>query len=178
MTGLRTIGVSLALCLMISSPSFAKKHKRAPKEAAQATLFKQLGGMKAINAVVNDFVGRAASDERIKSFFAKTAANPKQLNRFKKNLAEQICQAAGGPCKYKGKDMKTAHAGMGITEDHFNALVEDLSATLDKFKVKPNAKGQLLGALAPMKRDIVSAESNRGISSDASAPPPSPAPEK
>jgi len=54
-----------------------------------------------------------------------------------------------------GKDMKTAHAGMGITSADFDALVRDLMGALDKFKVGEKEKGELLGALGPMKADIV-----------------------
>ena len=79
---------------------------------ADDTLYKSLGGKKAITAVVDDFVGRVAADDRINGFFKATAADPARLAKFKKNLVDQICEAAGGPCKYKGKDMKTAHAGM------------------------------------------------------------------
>ena len=67
----------------------------------------------------------------------------------------QICQATGGPCKYTSKDMKTAHKGMGITDADFNALVEDLSGALDKFKVGAKEKGDLLAALGPLQKDIV-----------------------
>lgn len=119
------------------------------------TLYKSLGGKKAIVAVVDDFVGRVAADDRINGFFKQTAADPARLAKFKKNLVDQICQAAGGPCKYMGKDMKSAHAGMGIGSADFNALVEDLVATLDKFKVKEQDKNALLGVLGPMKGDIV-----------------------
>jgi len=127
----------------------------APAMFADDALYKSLGGKKAITAVVNDFVGRCASDSRINSFFKATAADPKRLAKFKGNLVDQICQAAGGPCKYKGKDMKTAHAGMGIASADFDALVEDLVASLDKLKVKPADKQALLGVLGPMKSDIV-----------------------
>ena len=58
-------------------------------------------------------------------------------------------------CKYMGKDMKTAHMGMGITGPQFDALVGDLVDALDKFKVGEKEKGELLGALGPMKSDIV-----------------------
>jgi len=68
---------------------------------------------------------------------------------------DQICQASGDPCKYMGKDMKRAHMGMGISGADFDALVEDLVAALDKFKVGARDKEQLLGALGPMKGDIV-----------------------
>lgn len=70
-------------------------------------------------------------------------------------MVDQICQASGGPCKYTGKDMKSAHQGMGISEADFNALVEDLVGALDKFKVAPEDKQTLLGVLGPMKKDIV-----------------------
>ncbi len=127
----------------------------APMSQAGDTLYQNLGGKKAIIAVVDDFVGRVAADNRINSFFKATAADPKRLAKFKKNLVDQICEASGGPCKYKGKDMKTAHAGMGITSADFDALVEDLVASLDKFMVKEGDKQTLLGVLGPMKKDIV-----------------------
>lgn len=119
------------------------------------TVYKSLGGKKAIVAVVDDFVARVAGDNRINSFFKDTASDPARLAQFKKNLVDQICQATGGPCKYMGKDMKTAHAGMGIGSNDFAALVEDLIAALDKFHVKEQDKNALLGALGPMKSDIV-----------------------
>jgi len=119
------------------------------------TVYKSLGGKKAIVAVVDDFVGRVAADSRINGFFKDTASDPARLAAFKKNLSDQICEATGGPCKYKGKDMKSAHAGMGISSGDFDALVEDLVAALDKFHVKEQDKNALLGALGPMKSDIV-----------------------
>jgi len=127
----------------------------APLSRADDALYKSLGGKKAITAVVDDFVGRVAADNRINSFFKATASDPKRLAMFKKNLVDQICEAAGGPCKYKGKDMKTAHAGMGISSADFDALVQDLVASLDKFMVKDGDKQALLGVLGPMKKDIV-----------------------
>ena len=123
--------------------------------AGEKTLYERLGGKKAITAVVDEFVGRVAADVRINGFFKNTAADPKRLAHFKMNLVDQICEASGGPCKYKGKDMKTAHAGMGITDADFTALVEDLTGALDKFKVGDKEKSDLLGALGPMKKDIV-----------------------
>jgi len=119
------------------------------------TLYDRLGGKDAIVAVVDEFVGRVAADTRINGFFKDTAADPQRLASFKGKLVDQICEASGGPCKYTGKDMKTAHQGMGITEADFNALVEDLVGALDKFKVAEADKQTLLGVLGPMKKDIV-----------------------
>ena len=127
----------------------------AQKAPAQKSLYDRLGGKAAITAVVDEFVGRVAADNRINQYFAGVASNPNALAGFKGKLVDQICQAAGGPCKYTGKDMKTAHQGMGITAADFNALVEDLVGALDKFKVGAAEKNQLLGVLGPMQGAIV-----------------------
>jgi hemoglobin len=116
----------------------------------QKSLYDRLGGQGAVVAVVDDFVANVAADNLINKFFAKT-----DIPRFKKLLADQICAGTGGPCTYTGRDMKSAHAGMGITDAQFNALVEDLVKTLDKFKVPEKEKGELLGILGPMKPSIV-----------------------
>jgi hemoglobin len=124
-------------------------------QAKEKTLYDRLGGKKAITAVVDEFVGRVAADTRINSYFAGAADDPQRMASFKMKLVDQICQASGGPCKYMGKDMKTAHMGMGITGPQFNALVEDLVGALDKFKVGEREKSDLLGALGPMNPEIV-----------------------
>jgi hemoglobin len=116
----------------------------------QKSLYERLGGQGAIVAVVDDFVGNVAADNRINKFFAKT-----DIPRLKRLLVEQICAGTGGPCTYTGRDMKSAHTGMGINDAQFNALVEDLVKTLDKFKVPEKEKGELLGVLGPMKPSIV-----------------------
>ncbi|MFN3749932.1 MAG: group I truncated hemoglobin [Thiobacillus sp.] len=116
----------------------------------QKNLYDRLGGKPAIQAVVDDFIGNVAADQRINGFFANT-----NIPRLNSMLVDQICEATGGPCKYTGRDMKTAHAGMGVTEAHFNALVENLVKSLNKFKVPEKEKTELLTALAAMKGDIV-----------------------
>jgi hemoglobin len=124
-------------------------------ESKEKSLYDRLGKKKAITAVVDEFVARAAGDARINKYFAATAADPARLKQFKMHLVDQICMASGGPCTYKGKDMKTAHMGMGITGADFTALVEDLSGALDTFNVGQHEKDQLLGALAPLKSEII-----------------------
>ena len=126
----------------------------APAQA-QKSLYERLGGKTAIVAVVDDFVANCAADTRINTFFTATAADKNRLAAFKNNLVDQICEAAGGPCKYTGKDMKTAHAGMGISDADFNALVEDLTKSLNTFKVGKAEQDQLLGVLGPMRPQIV-----------------------
>jgi hemoglobin len=116
----------------------------------EKSLYDRLGGKPVITAVVDDFIGNVAGDTRINQRFA-TADIP----RLKTMLVNQICEASGGPCKYTGASMKDAHRGMKITDAEFNALVEDLVKSLDKFKVPAQEKGELLAALGSMKSDIV-----------------------
>ena len=116
-----------------------------------STLYARLGGETGIKGVVKDFVeNNVAKDARINKYFLNS-----DIPGFEKKLYEQICSASGGGCTYTGKDMKTAHAGMNITEADFNALVEDLVKALDNAHVADADKQTLLGVLGPMKTDIV-----------------------
>ena len=119
------------------------------------SLFERLGGTGAITAVVEDFRDRCGGDSRINAKFART-----DMTRLTSMLIDQVSEATGGPAKYTGRDMKTAHADMGVTTGEFNALVEDLVATLNKFGVGKAEQEELLGILGPLKSDIVEVESS------------------
>ena len=142
--------VVLALVVVGLSACASMESEQA---AAAPSLYKQLGGREGIALVVDDFAANVLADDRINARFK--ALQPAQVFKFKTNLADQICDATGGPCSYVGRDMKTAHKGMKITDADFNALVEDLVKSLDKFKVGAAEKNDLLVALGGMKPDIV-----------------------
>ncbi|HEY7182950.1 MAG TPA: group 1 truncated hemoglobin [Blastocatellia bacterium] len=122
----------------------------APSKPKSGSLYDRLGGMPAISAVVDDFAGNVLGDTRINKKFAKTDAP-----RLLANLKDFVCFATGGPCKYNGLSMKKAHEHMRVTGGEFNALVEDLVKTLDKFNVGDQEKKELLSALAGTRGDIV-----------------------
>jgi hemoglobin len=140
--------LSVAGCNTMESTSGSGMSKSTAM--ADKSLYDRLGGKPAITAVVDDFVGRVAADSRINGKFANT-----DISRLKMLLVEQICQASGGPCTYSGRSMKATHVGMGVSSADFDALVGDLVGTLNKFKVPEREKSELLGALGPMKGDIV-----------------------
>lgn len=119
-------------------------------DQAGKPLYDRLGGKGAITAVVETFVGKVGGDARINSYFKST-----DLAKLKMHLVNQICEASGGPCKYTGRTMKQTHAGMGVNDAAFGALVEDLVGALDHHKVGKAEKDELLGVLGPMKSDIV-----------------------
>jgi hemoglobin len=120
----------------------------------ERSLYDRLGGLDAITAVVEDFRDRVAADDRINLKFART-----DIVRLTKMLIDQVCEATGGPCQYRGRSMKEAHAGMRVTTGEFNALVEDLVASLNHFKVGKAEQDQLLGILGPLKPEIVEVNS-------------------
>lgn len=122
---------------------------------SQKSLYDRLGGEAAIKAVVGDFAGRVLADARVNKKFAKSDAP-----RLVKNLTDFVCVATGGPCKYTGQDMKTAHKKMAVTTGEFNALAEDLVATLNKFNVPQKERDELMGAIAPLAKDIVEKKNN------------------
>ncbi|TMM07935.1 MAG: group 1 truncated hemoglobin [Actinobacteria bacterium] len=119
-----------------------------------ASLYERLGGLDAITAVVDSFSARCAGDDRINGKFART-----DIPRLGKMLVDQVCEATGGPCPYTGRDMREAHDGMRVTAGEFDALVEELVATLDEFGVPKAEQDELLGLLGPMRGDIVEVES-------------------
>jgi hemoglobin len=169
------LGIALAGCAGAKSaakapaePTMAETRARAPTPAAaepskapapaehpaaSATLFERLGGMPAVEAVIADLLGNIGADERINFAFGVA-----DLKLLQKRLVEFVCVATGGPCKYGGRDMRAVHHGMGVTNAQFDALVGDLVKSLEKFKVPEREKSELLGALGPLREQIVEAE--------------------
>jgi len=119
------------------------------------SLFERLGGKSAITSVVEDFVARCAGDSRINAKFIRT-----DIPRLKAMLIDQVSEASGGPVRYTGRDMKTTHDGMKVTTGEFDALVEDLVATLNRFGVGKPERDELLGILGPLRSDIVEVDSS------------------
>jgi hemoglobin len=144
MKNLKTIFLGLSLLAALSVSALAQ----------QKSLYDRLGGQAAVSAVVDEFAGIVLKDERINKKFARSDAN-----RLVTNLKAFVCSATGGPCKYEGRDMPSSHKNMGVTEGEFNALVEDLVKALDKFNVPAAEKNELLGALGPLKGQIVESNS-------------------
>ncbi|MEW6211801.1 MAG: group 1 truncated hemoglobin [Acidobacteriota bacterium] len=121
--------------------------------SAQESLYKRLGGYDALAAVTDKFIIRLATDKQLGRFF--TGASDDSKKRLRQLLLDQLCAATGGPCVYIGRDMKTAHKGLGITEADWDIGIKHLVATLDEFKVPKREKDEVLSALSALKKDIV-----------------------
>lgn len=148
------LGVVLATACGGSSSSAPADQPAATPAAERPTgsLFERLGGKPAIEAVVGDFVARLAADPRVKFRFANS-----DVPRLTADLVDFVCAAAGGPCKYQGREMDVLHASMQISEEEWGATVEALASALDKFEVGLAEKHEVLGALGSTKQDIVAA---------------------
>jgi hemoglobin len=142
--------ISLSACTRDDGSATDTAAGAAATDTAQRTLYERLGGRSAIVMVVDSFVARVAADNRINKKFARS-----DVPRVKTMLVDQICNATGGPCTYTGRSMKEAHRNMGVTDGEFDALVEDLVATLNQFNVAKADQDALLNTLGSMKADIV-----------------------
>src|SRR5262249_31454139 len=120
---------------------------RSPSMSSPQILYERLGGVYAIAAVVDDFIDRIMDDPLLN-------ANPKVREAhhrvpragFKYLVTEQVCAATGGPQRYTGRTMYDSHVHLDITEREWQAFLDDLRQTFDKFQV-PQAERRELVAI-------------------------------
>ena len=144
----QVVALAIALSGLLAQPAFSQTG--AVMTTAPAGLYQALGEKPGIARLVDDFVNRVVRDPRIGNHFKDT--KPAAL---KESLTDQFCQLSGGPCKYEGADMKSAHADMDINKGHFNALVEVLQSAMDAQGIPFAQQNRLLALLAPMHRDVI-----------------------
>jgi hemoglobin len=130
---------------------------RPPEETR--SLYERLGGTSGITAVIEDFVARAAADEKVNFFRKGTAREWKpsdaEVSTLKKLLVQFVSKHTGGPQTYEGRAMKAVHQGMRITKAEFAAIAEDLKAALEKFNVGEKETTELLKIVGSTEKDIV-----------------------
>ena len=134
------------------------------------SLYDRMGGLDALTAAFDSFVARLQGDDRVNRKLART-----DIPRLKKELVDQLCEETGGPCTYTGRNMREAHAGLKITDGEFDALMQDLEATLDEFNVPKAEHDAVVGLLLPMRDEIVevkSSETGTPLPDDFQAAPP------
>ena len=120
------------------------------------TLYERLGGVFAIATVVDDFIDRVMDDPRLNANPKVNEAHHKVAPAgFKYLVTEQVCHAAGGPQRYTGRNMRDSHAHLAITELEWQAFMEDLKHTLDKFHVPRAEQAELVAIVQSTKQDIV-----------------------
>jgi hemoglobin len=119
------------------------------------SLYHRLGGYDAIAAAVDDLLPRLVGDPRIGVFWRGKCVD--SMKKDRQLIIEYFCEAFGGPANYLGRDMKTSHEGLGITEGDWAVFVEHTVATLNDLDVPEQEKNEFLAAAALLKGDIVAA---------------------
>ena len=116
------------------------------------SLYQRLGGYDVIAAVIDDFFAMMREDPKFARFSVRTLDS---RNRSRQLLVDQVCALAGGPCIYIGRDMRTSHAGLGITEDEWEANLRHAAAALQKHGVAEPEQTEFLALFNRYKDDIV-----------------------
>ena len=122
------------------------------QQKAGASLYQRLGRYDAIAAIVDDFLSHLRADPQFQRFGGRGADS---LKRARQLLVDQLCALTGGPCIYIGRDMKTAHAGLGITDSEWEGNMKHMAASLDRLKVAPKEKREFLAIVSSLRPEIV-----------------------
>ncbi|HEY7684675.1 MAG TPA: group 1 truncated hemoglobin [Gemmatimonadales bacterium] len=153
MNQIRTPRYALPLTAALLCLGGALRPVTAQTPTPAPSLYQRLGGYDALAAVTDDFIGRLVTDSSLTRFFGGHGKDSK--GRIRQLVLDQLCAVTGGPCVYIGRDMKTTHAGLGITQANWDRAVQLLVATLDKFKVPQKEQQEVLAAVSTLKGDIV-----------------------
>src|SRR3990172_10390262 len=143
----RAVTSSVVLSLLMSTCVMAQGM------AKEKSLYERVGGYDALAKVVDEFIVRLVGDQRFNKFFVGHSADSQK--RIRKHILDQFCAATGGPCIYTGRDMKTTHQGLAITEADWEAAAKHLVGSLDKFKVPQKEKDEIMAFVTSLKKDIV-----------------------
>jgi hemoglobin len=119
----------------------------------EQTLYQRLGGYDAISAVVHELLSHLTADEQLGRFW--TNRGDDGIAREKQLLIDYLCSSAGGPVLYTGRDNKTSHKGMGITQSDWDIFINHLKTTLTRFEVSESEQTDVLNFIESTKTDIV-----------------------
>lgn len=128
-------------------------------ETHSGSLYQRLGGYDKIAAVIDDLFAKLREDPRFARFAAGRSVDSHQ--RARQLLVDQLVSLAGGPCFYIGRDMKTSHAGLGITEEEWNANLEHTAAALKHNGIPEAEQREFLALFTSYRDDIVEAGQSR-----------------
>ncbi len=153
-----SISSSILLFFLISLPInllTGLSEEKEPKDsgAPGKTLYQRLGGYDAVAAVVGELFARMIPNQQLGKYFVGLSDDSKK--RVQQLTVDFVCSATGGPCIYTGREMKTSHEGLGITDSDWEVSVNILVGILDEFKVPESEKNELLAILSGLKPSIV-----------------------
>ncbi|MDD1509787.1 group 1 truncated hemoglobin [Pseudomonas sp. CNPSo 3701] len=122
----------------------------AQQPAKDDSLYRDLGEKPGITRIVEGMLLNVAGDQRIAPFFAKV-----DIVGLRDKLVDKFCVIAGGPCVYTGDSLEESHKGQNLSPSHFNALVENLQASMDSQGVPIPVQNRLLARLAALRGQVI-----------------------
>lgn len=144
------VAVAAALGALVSATALAQQ------ATAQKPLYDRLGGLKGITVVVDDFIDRLVVNKTLNrnpAIDAGRKASPAPYLKFQ--VSQLVCEVSGGPCKYTGRDMKSAHAHLNISAKEWDVMVGEFKKSLDKYKVPAAEQNELFAIVGKTQPDIV-----------------------
>ena len=119
----------------------------------ERTLYERLGERDAIAAVVDEFYDRVLSDDELVPYFEET-----EIDALREHQTQFLSSVTGGPDRYDGADMATAHEHLGVTAAHFGLIAGHLDDALREFDVPDEEREAVMEAVASYQDDIVTAD--------------------
>ena len=138
----------------LPEPSGPKSQSESPPPSL--SLYERLGGVYSIATVIDDFIDRVMNDPRLNANPRVDEAHHRVSPAgFKYLVTEMLCWASGGPQKYTGRAMKESHQHLMITAAEWEAFLDDLQQTLDKFAVPEAEQAEIKAIIGSTRTDIV-----------------------
>lgn len=120
------------------------------------TLYERLGGVYNIAVVVDDFIDRIMADPRLNvNPLVDEAHHRVSPQGFKYLVTEMVCWATGGPQTYSGRSMSDSHGHLSISDQEWQAFMDDFQQTLEKFNVSQQEQAELKAIVESTRADIV-----------------------
>lgn len=165
--------LSILTVFALSSVSFdaeAKKRRRNKRAKRgpiinEPKLYERIGGVKSVSEIVDEWVRANLADPRVAALFEKVSAKPDRLQSMRRAMNDQLCEIADGPCKYRGQEMDKAHSGLGISDDHFLYVADNLHRTMTKLNIPEREKNEMMGRIGEYRAEIVESEIAAGMPS-------------
>ncbi len=119
----------------------------------KASLYLRFGGHDKLSAVVEDLMPRLTNDPVLGVYWKGKCVD--SMNKDNQLILEFLCLAFGGPSRYLGRDMKTCHTGLGITDNEWDIFARHATASLDHLNIPAPEKAEFLAAAESLKPEIV-----------------------
>lgn len=131
-------------------PYIQSNENAGAKPFQTQSMAEQFGGQTGIRKVTDRLVDLSIEDPRISEIF-----KGQDMIRLRRTLFEQFCYLLSAGCNYTGRDMRAAHADMGLERNDLNALIENLQRAMNDEEIPFSSQNRLLAKLAPMENAVV-----------------------